>query len=100
MFELINQIPEIAPYWIDNENERKKHFSSIIRSGQRADIIAIIKSIYEHSKGLKEKGRKLHACDEISCKDAEKLIYEEFSYVLDIEKKDVQMLISKAIKNE
>lgn len=87
--DLIHQIPFIEPYWIENENERKRHFSDILRTGKRTEIIGIIKSVFEHSKGLKDKGRKLHACDEQYYKDAEKLIYEELSYVLGIERKDI-----------
>jgi len=99
VLSLINQVPAIEPYWIENENERKRHFSTILRCGQRTEIIAIIKSIFEHSKGLKDKGRKLHACDEQYCKDAEKIIYEEFAYVLQMEKREVQDLMSETLKN-
>lgn len=87
--ELIHQIPYIEPYWIENENERKRQFSDILRTGTRPQIIGIIRSVYEHSKGLKDKGRKLHACDEQACKDAEKIIYEELSYVLEIERSKI-----------
>ena len=79
----------IEPYWIENENERKRQFSDILRTGTRPQIIGIIRSVYEHSKGLKDKGRKLHACDEQACKDAEKIIYEELSYVLEIERSKI-----------
>ncbi len=87
--DLIHQIPFIDPYWIENENERKRHFSETLRTGTRPQIIGIIRSVYEHSKGLKDKGRKLHACDEQACKDAEKIIYEELSYVLGIERNQI-----------
>lgn len=95
--DLIHQIPFIKPYWIDNENERKRHFSDILRTGSRHEMIGIIKSVNEHSKGLKDKGRKLHACDEQSCKDAEKIIYEELSYVLGIERNQILNFILSEI---
>lgn len=95
--DLINQVPSIEPYWIENENERKRHFSNILRCGLRSEIIGIIKSILNHSIGLKERGRKLHACDEQSCKDAEKIIYEELAHVLEKERKEIQELLFECL---
>lgn len=92
--ELIVQIPFIEPYWIENENERKKHFATILRSGKRSEIIGIMRSIYNHQTQLKDRGKKLHACDEQYLKDAEKIIYEEMSYVLNIEKSSVNQFLS------
>lgn len=93
VFDLIKQIPQILPYWIENENERKRHFSGILRSGTRVEIIGIIRSIYEHHQKLKERGKKLHACDEQYYKDAEKIIFDEFAYVLDINHLEVKEFI-------
>lgn len=98
ILRLIQEIPLVEPYWIENENERKKHFSTILRIGKRIEIIAVIKSIYEHQRMLKEKGRKLHACDEQYFKDAEKIIYEEFSYVLKVDKKEIADYITNEIE--
>ena len=42
----------------------------------------MMKSIYTHASGLKNKGRKLHVSDEQCMRDGEKLILDEFSYVL------------------
>ena len=97
---LIKQIPQIEPYWIENENERKRHFSNILRSGTRVEIIGIIRSINEHHQKLKERGKKLHACDEQYYKDAEKIIYDEFAYVLNINKYEVKDYINKELEME
>ncbi len=86
---IINEIPFIDTYWIDNDNERKKEFSDIIKKGDRRQTIKLIKSIKNHQNGLKGKGRKLHATDESAMKDALKLILDEFSYVLDRDRNDL-----------
>lgn len=80
---IIKNIPEIETYWIDNDNERKKEFSDKIKLGDRKNTISIIKSIKKHQLSLIGKNRKLHSVDEQVMRDAEKLIFEEFSYVLD-----------------
>lgn len=86
---IINEIPFIDTFWIDNDNERKKEFSDIIKKGDRRQTLKLIKSIKSHQNGLKGKGRKLHATDEAAMKDALKLILDEFSYVLDRDRNDV-----------
>ena len=99
ILDFIHTFPKIEPYWIDNDNERKKEFSQILRNGTRQEVIALMKSVTEHSKGLKEKGRKLHASDEQCYKDAEKIINEEIAYVLDIDKKLVPEFITSEIES-
>lgn len=81
--DIIKTIPDIKTYWIDNDNERKKEFTDTIKLGNREDTISIIKSIKKHQLSLIGKNRKLHSVDEQVMRDAEKLIFEEFSYVLD-----------------
>ena len=95
--DIISEIPNVKPYWIENENERKKVFSEIIRTGERIKILGVMISIIEHSKGLKDKGRKLHACDETYLNDAKKLISEEFSYVLEMSKEDIELYLKNII---
>ena len=87
---LINEIPFIDTYWIDNDNQRKKEFSEIVKKGNRRENLKLIKSIKNHQMSLKGKGRKLHETDEAAMKDALKLILDEFSYVLDRDRLDLQ----------
>jgi len=98
--DLINQIPFIETFWIDNDNERKKVFTDIIKECNRQKTLSMLKSIKKHEISLKDKTRKLHAADEIAMKDALKLIVEEFSYVLSIDKHVMlEKLQNEIIKN-
>ena len=81
--------------WIDNENERKKTYSQIIKDGNRYELISVLKSIYNHKNILKDKKKKLHATDEQFFKEAETLLFDEIAYVLNIEKNSVFDLITK-----
>lgn len=96
---LIEKIPEVESNWIDNENERKKVYAEIVRFGTRLELISVIKSIYYHQKSLKEKNKKLHMCDEQYFKEAQGLIYEEFSYVLNVPKDEIVTYITNIIEN-
>lgn len=75
--------------WIADENVRRLHFKTVLQSGDRYELIRMIKTIYLHGQQQKENGRRLHHSDEMMMKDAEKLLYDEFGYVLAIKPDDV-----------
>lgn len=84
IYELIKAMPDENTSWIENKNERNERFRSILSSGDRTEIIKLIKVIYQHKEELKAIGKKLHASDEQFFKEAEKIIYDEFALVLNI----------------
>lgn len=92
--DIIERIPFLENMWIDNDNQRKRDFSDIVKSGDREKILQMMKSIYTHASTLKNKGRKLHVSDEQCMRDGEKLILDELSYVLG---KD-RLLLAEEIK--
>ena len=57
----------------------------------------MLKSVKKHQLSLKDKVRKLHACDEQVMHDAEKLIVDEFSYVLNKEKIEIYTIINNEL---
>lgn len=83
--------------WITDENVRRTHFKAVLQSGDRREVIRMIKAIYLHGKAQKENGRKLHHSDEMMMKDAERLLYDEFAYVLGIKPDEVLGFIAKEI---
>ncbi len=87
--ELIKSLKGKEIEWIDNENKRKEKFKNIIYNGDREELMILIRTIYLHQEDLVKNGKKLHIMDERFLKDAEKLIYDEFSLVLNINREDV-----------
>ena len=92
--DLIHQIPFLDVYWIDRDNDRKVKFGEIVKSGDRKETLRLIKCIKYHAHDIKDKGRKLHATDESAMKDAEKLILDEFSYVLNTERTQLSIILN------
>lgn len=80
---------EEAPVWIVDENARRLHFKTILQSGDRREIMRMIRTIYLHGQEQKASGRKLHHADEMMMKDAEAVLYDEFAYVLGIHPDEV-----------
>lgn len=88
---LIDAMPSEAVVWIDNVNERKECYKNLIASGDHAALIQMIKAIYTHKKQREAAGKRLHTMDENFFKDAERILYNEFQYVLQLSGKDALM---------
>ena len=84
ILEAIHAMPEESCIWIEHENTRKEAYQRIIRSSNHKEIIRLIKTLYEHREKLRDCGKKMHVADENFLTDAEKVLYEEFAYVLNI----------------
>ena len=97
--QLIDSIPNEKVLWIDNERERKERYKQIIIDGNHSELIGMIKAIHFEKEDRKEKGKKLHMSDERFLKEAEKILYDEFQYVLNLSEKDVVSYIFSRIDN-
>lgn len=100
IYEMIKEMPDEDTIWIDDENERKQKYQQIINEGNRHKLVQLIKTLHIHEVSQQEKGRKLHICDEIILKQAEKLLYDEFALVLNIKPNEVLPFIIQQIEVE
>ena len=83
---LIDSMPSKKPNWILNENERKEAYKKILASGDQAAIISMVQALYLHKQERETEGKRLHISDEYFLKDAEQLLYNEWQYVLNVDK--------------
>lgn len=100
IYRLIRTMPDKVLIWIDNDNLRKEKYRNILKGSDRAELISLIKTLYIHQQEQQQKGRKLHNIDEQIFVEAEKILYEEFAYVLKIERDQVLPFILKQIEVE
>ncbi|MBQ7045705.1 MAG: CarD family transcriptional regulator [Clostridia bacterium] len=98
VYELINSIESTDSLWIENEAERKEKFSELIKKGDRAELVALVRTLYLKREEQQKSGKKLHIADQKAMDSAEKLLYEEFAFVLDIELDQVVPFITKQIQ--
>lgn len=87
--EIIEAMPDEKTIWIDNDQSRREQYSEILKEGDHLDIVRLLKTLYARKKELVSKGKKLHVSDERFMKEAEKALFEEFAFVLDIEPEEV-----------
>ena len=85
---LIDSLPEEGGLWIDNENERRELFKSVLSEGDPRELIRMVKAIHLHKTRREAEGKRLHMSDERFFKDAEQVLCNEFQYVLGIGDKE------------
>ena len=79
--QLIDKIPNIK--LIDAPDHKiEQEYKRYLNSGNREDLISIIKTTYERNKKRKESGKKAGEKDSIYFNLAEKSLYSEISIVL------------------
>ena len=99
LYSLIRDIPTCEAEWIDNDKKRMLEYSSVIVSGDRRNIIGVIRALYHRKTLLEKDNKRLHVADERLLKDAERIIHDEFAVVLNIEPSEVSAFIARNLEN-
>ena len=83
----------------DNSKARRSEIDSILKEGDHAKIISLIKSIYLHTESCRSSGRKILVSDENALRAAESMIYPEFSFALGIDEREVAGYIGSRLEH-
>ncbi|MDR0840959.1 MAG: CarD family transcriptional regulator [Christensenellaceae bacterium] len=97
---LIKTMPGEDTIWIENDAVRHDRYREIIAHGDRAELVQLIKTLYQRQQERQAQGKKLHVVDERFMKSAEKILYEEFAHVLKLELTQVLPFIVEQIEVE
>ncbi len=95
---LIDSMPNKTPIWIANESERKEAYKKILASGDQAAIISMMQALFIYKKEREAEGKRLHMSDEHFMKDAEQILYNEWQYVLNVDKAGLMAYIFERIE--
>ncbi len=96
---LISSLSELpCAEWHNDNRTRSESFRRVIESGDRAGMLAIIKSVYENGLKRNEAGKKNYLTDEAFMRKAKKLIEYEFATVLGIDESEVENFIKANMK--
>lgn len=80
--ELIGSLEKNSSEWIADDDDRRDYCADVIRSGDRGALMRLIDMLYSRNEELKGQKKHFHIADERSLKRAEKLLHDEFAYVL------------------
>lgn len=89
----MDRYPE--PEWIPDTRARQEMFKSIIESGDRGRIIAMIRSIQRTGLRRNAEGKKNYLSDENLMNKAQRILYTELSIVLGISEDEVVDFIER-----
>lgn len=91
--QLLGSLRTLSPKWIENDNQRKEVFRSLITDGLPQDLALIYKTLTVRRKELEENSRKLRSADEGFLKECEKLLSFEISYAQGCSSSEAKALI-------
>ncbi len=95
---MIDEVNEEDADWIDDASERKSAFQRVLLSADRRELLAMVRVLFLRRQNLATCGKRLRMNDEQMLRDAEKLLDEEFSVVLNIKQREVPEYIRGRIK--
>lgn len=94
---LIDDIPKRTDSWIENERQRKEYYKDLLGRADAGELLKLVQLILEHQNQAFARGKKLHMCDERMLQDAERMILDEFSYVLHVAPEEAEAYIKERI---
>ncbi len=96
--ELLSSVVPGSLDWIESDAERKEYCTSIIKSGDRYELMRMIDMLYLHQKEMKNQKKHFHVTDERFLREGEKLLHDEFAFVLGISRADVIEYIGERVE--
>lgn len=96
---LLDSLPAPLMDWIPNDRERVAAYKEILLCGKPEDVFTMVHSLYQRQIEQTAIGKKLHASDERFLRDAERMLFNEIGYALEIRPQEVLSLILKKTKS-
>lgn len=95
---LIASMPAEPLAWIAGDTVRKEKYLLALQNGDHGELIRIIKTLHQRSVYQESRGKRLQGTDQHLFEEAERLLYEEFAYVLGIDPQDVLPFIRQSLE--
>lgn len=96
--QLLDSLPVAPMEWIVNDRERQSVYKNILLCGKPEEVFTMVSSLYQKQSEQMAIGKKLHASDERFLRDAERMLFNEISYAMDITPSEVLSIVLKKIR--
>jgi len=83
--------------WIQDENQRKQTYRTLISGCDRMQLTQMIHTLYRHKERQLAAGKKVHLCDENFLRDAEKMLISEISVVMNLTPEEAKVYLRKML---
>ncbi|MBQ7669387.1 MAG: hypothetical protein IJS45_01555 [Clostridia bacterium] len=97
--ELLYSVEPGSLEWIPSDSERKAFCTHTLKNGDRLEMLHMIDMLYMHRERMKDQKKHFHVTDEKFLREAEKLLHDEFSFVLGIPVSEVGEYIGEKLKS-
>jgi len=94
---LIRDMPHEETAWPDNERKRTELFSATLRSQNCHELVRLVCMLYREQDHKRGAGKRLTYADTRVMDAAERLLYEEFAFVLGLRAEEVAPFIEAQI---
>ena len=91
--ELLDSLPMPPMDWIANDRERQLAYKEILLCGKPEDVFTMISTLYSKQSEQYAIGKKLHASDERFLRDAERMLFNEIGYAMNITPNEVLAIV-------
>jgi CarD family transcriptional regulator len=88
IYRLVAQEQQNPPSWISDCRERRQICGQTLRSGDAGALIHLVRNMYAHEQQMPS-GKLLPLSDQELLQSAENQLYNEFQFVLDIDRDQV-----------
>ena len=96
---VLTRPPGQQPIWIDDENERRTQFQKIISEGDRSGLLRLVKTLYDRQQERVAVGKRLHQSDERIFREADRLLCDEFAFVLEKEPNEIPAFLQQRVSS-
>ena len=87
--KILRDVPDGELEWVEDKNERATLFRRLLSEGDRRQLLRLIRCLYAKKQEKVDQGKKLSCVDETTLQDCVRLVEDEFSISLGIEKQKV-----------
>ncbi len=94
---IINYMPNAEDIWIDNDNERREVYSVILLENEPKKLTELIKTLRGRRETQRMKKKRLHIADENFLERAQRILCDEISFVLGLDRSSVDAYIASRI---
>lgn len=99
ILSLIRSSRQCGSLWVADSKQRKDAFSRILSEGDYARIIRMVCEIHEQNALRVRAGKRPCASDEMILHEAERILHQEFSYVLKLPLDQIGAFIVRELHN-
>ncbi|MBQ8683047.1 MAG: hypothetical protein IJ518_00845 [Clostridia bacterium] len=83
--------------WVDDRNQRSAAFRAVVSSGDRQELLRLIRCLYRKKQEKVADGKRLSSMDETLLQECIRLVEEEFALALDIPQYEVGAFIRQRL---